>query len=91
MNKRIKTGGRSKGTPNRNTNEIREYFKTLINNNLEQINKDIETLEPKERIKTILELSKFVIPTLKTTEIITEPERNAQPPIQFIDVIHDSN
>jgi len=64
-----KFGGRTKGTPNKNTNEIREYYQLLIDENLEQIKEDLRTLEPKERLKIILELSKFVIPTLKATEL----------------------
>jgi len=35
-NKRLKTGGRAKGTPNKVTTEIREFYKELIENNLEQ-------------------------------------------------------
>lgn len=65
----LKYGGRSKGTPNKATNEIREYYQLLINNNLETLQRDIESLEPKDRIKVILEISKFILPTLKATEI----------------------
>jgi hypothetical protein len=64
-----KFGGRTKGTPNKTTNEIREYYQLLIDENLEQIKEDLSTLEPKERLKIILELSKFVVPTLKATEL----------------------
>jgi hypothetical protein len=79
MNKRQKTGGRTKGTPNKTTNEIREHFQKLVNNNLIQLEKDIKDLEPKERIKTILELSKFVIPTLKATELSATAENGFKP------------
>lgn len=66
-----KTGGRTKGTPNRNTHEIREQFQFLINDNLEQLNEDLKALEPKDRLKAIIDLSKFVLPTLKATELST--------------------
>jgi hypothetical protein len=74
----LKFGGRSKGTPNKNTAELRDYFQLLINDNLEQIREDIDSLEPKDRIKVFLELSKFVLPTLKATETnnITEGKFN---------------
>lgn len=68
-----KFGGRSKGTPNKTTAQIRNEFQILISNNIEVLQKDIEALEPKERIKTIIELSKFVLPTLKAVEV-TENE-----------------
>jgi hypothetical protein len=67
-----KTGGRTKGTPNKTTNEIREKYKNLISETLEQLSDDIKTLDPKDRLKVIIELSKFVIPTLKATELTTD-------------------
>jgi hypothetical protein len=83
MNKKEKTGGRTKGTPNRTTNEIRERFQKLVDDNLEQLENDIKDLEPKERIKSILELSKFVLPTLKATELTTSNGNDFQP-VQII-------
>lgn len=71
MAKGEKTGGRSKGTPNRSTSEIRELFKSLIEENLDTISEDLKTLKPELRIKFVLELSRFVIPTLKATELST--------------------
>ena len=69
MANRIKTGGRSKGTPNKNTVELREKFTLLLESNFEKLQKDINALEPKERIKILLDLSKFVVPTLKATDL----------------------
>jgi hypothetical protein len=88
----IKTGGRTKGTPNRTTNEIRERFQKLVDDNLTQLENDIKDLEPKERIKTILELSKFVLPTLKATELTTSTENDLKPVrIIFKDFAHDND
>lgn len=75
----IKTGGRSKGTLNKDTAEIRNSFQNLIENNLEQIQKDFKDLEPKDRIKAILDLAKFVIPLLKATELSTSTENGFNP------------
>lgn len=61
--------GRPKGTANKVTNELREKFTQLLEANFEKIQSDIDALEPKDRIKTILELSKFVLPTLKATDL----------------------
>lgn len=65
----IKTGGRQKGTPNKTTAEIREKYQSLIEEVLPKLKDDLDALEPKDRIKIIIELSKFVIPTLKATEL----------------------
>ena len=75
----IKTGGRTAGTPNHNTTEIREHFQNLVYNNLEQLDNDLKSLEPLQRLKMIIELSKFVVPTLKATELTTGSEDNFKP------------
>jgi hypothetical protein len=59
-----KTVGRTKGTVNKTTAEIREHYKKLVSNNLELLDKDLKNLEPFERLKMMIELSKFVVPTL---------------------------
>ena len=75
----IKTGGRQAGTPNRTTTEIREHFQNLIAENLEQLNKDLKELEPLQRLKMIIELSKFVLPTLKAIESNNQNDNNTEP------------
>jgi hypothetical protein len=66
---RIKTGGRQKGTPNKNTMETREMFKQLLEQNIDSLQSDINQLEPFQRVKVLLELAKFVVPTLKAMEL----------------------
>ena len=68
MAKGIKTGGRTAGAVNKTTAEIRENFQNLVSNNLEQLNEDIKSLEPLQRLKIIIEMAKFVVPTLKATD-----------------------
>lgn len=67
-----KFGGRTKGTTNKTTAELREKFSLLLESNFDKLQKDIDLLEPKDRIKTILELAKFVVPTLRAVELSTE-------------------
>lgn len=81
---RKKTGGRDKGTLNKATAELREKFTLLIESNFNKLQTDIDLLEPKDRIKTILELTKFVIPTLKATDLTVESE-------QFVNMINLGN
>jgi hypothetical protein len=77
-----KFGGRTKGTVNKNTTEIREHYQNLVSNNLEQLDNDLKSLEPLQRLKMIIELSKFVIPTLKATEL-TDVTNDKFTPIIF--------
>lgn len=74
-----KTGGRTKGTVNKTTSELREKFSLLLANNFDKLQSDIDLLEPKDRIKTILELAKFVVPTLRAIELSTENENEINP------------
>jgi hypothetical protein len=74
MAKGQKTGGRTKGTPNKITAEIREHYQNLITSNLDLLDDDLKSLEPMQRIKAIIELSKFVLPTLKATDLSINDE-----------------
>lgn len=58
-----------KGVPNRTTKQVREAFQMLINSNLEQMQSDIDALTPKDRLKFIIDLSKFVLPQLQAVSI----------------------
>ena len=64
-----KSGGRKPGTPNNITTEVKEHFGQLLQGNLEGLQKDIDSLEPKDRIKVILAISRFILPTVKAIEI----------------------
>ncbi|MFI0490059.1 hypothetical protein [Flavobacterium sp.] len=66
--------GRPAGSVNKTTAEIRERFQNLVSNNLEQLDNDLKTLKPLQRLKMIIELLKFVVPTLKATELTTGGE-----------------
>jgi hypothetical protein len=79
MAKGIKTGGRTAGTVNKTTAEIREHFQNLVANNLEQLDSDLKIIGPLQRLKMIIELSKFVVPTLKATELTTDIENEFRP------------
>jgi hypothetical protein len=63
------TSGRPKGSLNVATAEIREKFSQLIENNIDQLQKDIESLHPSQRVKVIIELARFIVPTLKSTDL----------------------
>jgi hypothetical protein len=76
-----KFGGRSKGTPNKTTSEIREHYQKLITDNIDLLDSDLKALEPVQRLKMMIELSKFVLPTLKATELTTDINNELFKPI----------
>ena len=77
----MKTGGRTRGVPNKDTSEIRESFQSLIENNIDALQEDIKALKPTERIKAIIDLAKFVLPTLKAIEYNENNEDNGFKPV----------
>ena len=69
MFKGTRQNGRTPGTQNKTTKEIRDVFKNLLENNLEQVQNDLDSLEPKDRVLFLLKLTSFVIPTLRSIEV----------------------
>ena len=61
--------GRPKGSVNKSSNEIREAFQMLLEDNLPTLKRDISSLEPKERVKFMLELASFIIPKMKSVDL----------------------
>ena len=57
------------GVPNRTTQQVRKAFQLLIDNNLEQMQSDLDALQPKDRLRFIIDLSKFILPQLQAVSI----------------------
>lgn len=69
--KRQKTGGRTKGTPNKDTKELRERISELIDNNFDSIQSDIDSLTPEKRLDFLAKLFEYSLPKLNRTEFDT--------------------
>jgi uncharacterized protein (UPF0305 family) len=54
--------GRPKGKPNKITQDVRQWLSTVIDKNRRQIEKDLKTLEPKDRLQMLEKLMQYVIP-----------------------------
>ena len=76
--KNINRSGRKSGSTNKTTTEIRKKYLELIENNFEQLETDLKSLKASERVKAIIELSKFILPTLKATEMSLSNETKFQ-------------
>ncbi|MEL6305774.1 MAG: hypothetical protein AAFO07_32155 [Bacteroidota bacterium] len=71
----MKFGGRKKGTPNKNTSALRDRVESLINDNWEDVLKDIKELTGKERVDIIVRLLEYSLPKLQRTQL-----EEVQPP-----------
>ena len=61
--------GRKAGSLNRATKDIRGAFSLLIENNIDTLQKDLDSLEPKERVKLLLDMAQFVVPKMKSVDL----------------------
>ena len=64
---RERTGGKKKGTPNKVTQDHRDLINKLISSP-EKLLKDLEQLEPKERIDATIKLLEFTTPKQSRVE-----------------------
>jgi len=71
-----KTGGRTAGTPNQVSTDLRATIKDLLGNNVEQIKNDFASLKPSERVAAYERLLQYVIPKQKEIETVIKDERN---------------
>jgi len=62
MDKRTKTGGRVKGTPNKLTKEIRVVLKKIISEQIENIPELLKDLDSKEQLELTIKLMPYVLP-----------------------------
>lgn len=68
-----KTGGRTKGTPNKSTEDFRNFVKELLSDNMDKIKTDIEKIEPEKRLMFFEKILSYVLPKMATVEIKEEP------------------
>jgi hypothetical protein len=65
---RGRIGGRQKGTPNKTTLAFKEWINKLLETNRKQIVKDLESIEPKERLQFFEKLIPYVVPRLTSID-----------------------
>ena len=67
-----KFGGRTKGTPNKTSVEMREAFNELISSKLPELSKwldEVAVNNPEKALDIIIKFSDFIIPKLQRTEL----------------------
>lgn len=76
MEGRTKTGqfakgnaGRPKGSKNKQTDSIRQYFLDFIECNSVDLQDAYNDLESKDKIKFISEMTRFLLPSVKSVEL----------------------
>ena len=81
--------GRKAGEPNKVTAKVRETFATLLENNLDSLQSDIDDLKPNERIKVLLDLATFIIPKMRSVEVSQQEQEQLKPIVFKFDFDND--
>ena len=64
-----KTGGRKLGTPNKVTGTLKEFVASLIDQNREQMERDLKALNPKDRLYVLERLIQYVLPKEQSVDV----------------------
>ena len=83
--------GRPVGSTSKQTKELRQRFKHLLDDNLDTLQSDLDQLKPKDRIDAILSLANYVVPKLKSASMTVEDvSKNEFTPIKIERIIVDN-
>ena len=64
-----KTGGRVQGATNRITSDLRAKIQSIIENNIDRVQTDLDTLEAKDRLQIIEKLLSYCVPKLQAQTV----------------------
>ena len=64
-----KTGGRKRGTPNKVTGTLKEFVANLIDKNRGQMERDLRSLNPKDRLFILERLMQYVLPKNQSVDV----------------------
>jgi hypothetical protein len=79
-------GGRTHGAVGKSNAKTKEAFALLLDNNLDRIQSDIDALEPKDRLKILIDLAGFIVPKQKAIEQSVSVKQAVIPTINFTSI-----
>ena len=69
---KLNPNGRPKGTPNRNTSDLRARINDIVSNRIDTIDAELDKLKPLERLQIITGLLKYTIAPLQSLDPTTQ-------------------
>jgi hypothetical protein len=80
MFKGVRQNGRVKGQLNKTTTDVKKIYSQILENNIENIQSDLDKLEPLNRIKILIQLSEFIVPKMRSIDVVADVSTiNIQP------------
>ena len=76
--------GRKAGAKGKLTGDLRNKVNQIIENNIETIQQDIDSLEPRDRLMIIEKLLKYTLPTLQSVESKTDLSNLTENQLDYI-------
>jgi hypothetical protein len=61
--------GRPKGTKNKTTEQIKDYIRQILSDNLDTLQQDLDRMNPHNRWNILDKLSRYVIPSLTKADV----------------------
>lgn len=77
-------GGRSAGTPNKSNAQVKEWIGNLLAKSRTQIEKDLQAMEPQERVKLLFSLVGYVVPKQQAVTIEEQAKIEAEALTQWL-------
>lgn len=56
------------GSPNRTKKDLEQRVKELVEGNITRVKRDIKTMKPRERVRAIVDLMKYVLPAKRAVD-----------------------
>ena len=63
------SSGRPKGSKNKSIEIVKKSVASLLENNLDNLQNDLDQMQPRDRVNALLQFLKFHIPTQKAVEV----------------------
>jgi len=80
MFKGVRQNGRMKGQLNKTSCDLKKIYLQILTNNIDKIQSDLNDLEPLNRIKILIQLSEFILPKMRSVDVVAEDiTNNIQP------------
>ncbi|MEG1565070.1 MAG: hypothetical protein RR365_15335 [Bacteroides sp.] len=78
-------GGRAAGTPNKATADLKTWVASILDNGRDKFERDLEDLDPSERVKVYTSLMNYVLPKQQAISVDEQIDAEYKRMEEFLD------